>query len=1435
MKPTEKLPIEEYKEIIKQAVAEHDVVVITAETGAGKSTQVPQYLMEAGHQVVVTQPRRLAARTVAARVAEELSYRLDQADQVGQTRGRLGDVVGYRTAFERKDSPDNKILFCTDGLQMVRELLGNQQTDVLVIDEVHEWNINIETLVAWTRQQISKGRKMKLVLMSATMEAEKLAKYYGEDTPVISVPGRLYPVSESQVGPRNMISKIQEMVKNGRNVLVFQPGKKEIAQTIEELEKAGVDAEILPLHGELTPEEQKRCFKSYGKPKVVVSTNVAQTSVTIPDIDAVVDSGMERRVELSDGIEGLYLKPISNADRMQRKGRAGRCKEGEYVLASEIDAEDRPDFPKAEIERSRLDQLVLRLASIGFDATELEFFHQPEKKVLEEAKCALHALGAMNENGEVTKVGRLMSKLPLSVQYSRMLVEAQKHNVTDDVLTLVSILEVGGLRAKGNEWKAYTQETESDLLAELDLWNAAQGKRNGELREMGIFSQSFYRAKELRKKLEGELRRNNLKQGSSGDRQAILKACVSGMVDHLYQNRGGDYRNGDSSYRQLARESVVQEGSEWIVGQPKDIQFKNRKGRLCILNLVGMATKVDPKWLIEVAPQLVSTKQERFGWNSEEGEVTADEVTIFNGNEVGRKPGVSAKPSEGSFGAMAEALINNANHLPETLVTVHENNRVLMEFSRDFYLRSEGKAKEIDSTDLKMHYAKLFENLGILSIKRLEQVIESGALRPEMLEVKLEDYISAEDQSRIEAENPSHLQVGGKSFAINYSKGWNGFERTIIMTIEELNSLADDETLSLPSGKSLTIKVSDKGYESLSATTIGDLKMKLEECRLKGAWAAFRQENAGESTHMTADTELPKLPAPKVFDAETGAMAYPANYNYYGDLRIDWFRSAEEAANNQERTEKQLQDMKQQVEEKMNFENYKAEAEAIAAELTTLIERINAEALHEDYGFTSSFDSDFNRLTGYNFRSTVNSVSCEPLKAKERLLAIKKELEDRFETAKQAKAEAEVRQAEIDKFVEAGEILVNFEAWHRRGGMSGNGDGWVIRPDGTLREADSNDVRRYKSDGTYTWNLVSEEELALKWACQTMRNVSGSSDFDVVKLPVGGCTLEQLAAIEQIESEIGAPQNAFGMNAEAATRIEKRMKAIREAIDRSHVLKQAPADLDYRALSGNWGIQVYEDQLQGGRIRADWNIPFTDNCEDREAQVVESLPCGDGILELLVYEKWGGINMNLRWRALREGEGQEIPEISPEEAEPVEAEKVIDAMAALRSKFGQTVDTGTTPELVKEPKKVAVSQEKPAEPDAPAVEKPAPRPLAEMAEKEIFEEYEGNERQIQEILETNPELDMIFRALETARVELTEAERKLESAITRRDRADLLTGKKAKQEKEKLKTAVDQLREERKAFKTRVKDLEQKTQSLQKIKDELEALRIRQAEIEQII
>ncbi|MBU2416168.1 DEAD/DEAH box helicase [Patescibacteria group bacterium] len=818
------LPIYGFKDQILEAVRDSGVVVITAETGAGKSTQVPQFLMEEGYQVVVTQPRRLAARTVSERVAEEVGC-------------RLGGRIGYRTGFERMDSRETQVLFCTDGLQLVREITGVGRAQVLVIDEVHEWNINIETLVAWARKQITEGWQVKVVLMSATLEADKLAAFYG-NVPVIEVPGRLFPVESKEDNDYNLISNIKKLVEENRNVLVFQPGKKEIAKTCDALEDCG--AIVLPLHGELDPADQKKCFQQYDQPKVVVATNVAQTSITIPDIDAVVDSGIERRVELADGIEGLYLKPISQADCQQRKGRAGRTKEGVYILCSDTSLSERPTFPTAEIERSRLDQLVLRLAAVGIDATELEFFHQPDRNTLADAKRTLHALGAMTDNGQVTKIGRLMAKLPVSVQFARMIVEAEQYGVVGDVVTLAAILEIGGIRDRSEKWRQFTQEKESDLLAELDLWKITQGKPAKELPEYGIFKKSYFRVKELRRKLFDSIR-GRIDYYSVDDREAVKRACVAGMVDHLYQNKYGEYQNGSGGTRQKARESVVTGSPDWVVGLPKDIQFKNRRGCLCTLNLVSMVTKVDPTWLVEVAPQLVKIEEGLSPYfNVEQDSCFSTTRTHFNGQMV-KEEKVGTPEHEKAADVFADwfagALAAESGDVSEALKGAVEYNRQIQKQARGLNIRADETIFKIMSQSEWKEWL-VAERLN--GARRVFEITNLSAIQ--LLE------LDSELVAKVLADNPDTVNIEGIILTIEYGKEYydSAYCRTNVE--EEFARQVKTEVVVLPGGRTVDIRCGEH-----SAKTFAELVEKLETSRIKRCWSDKRSEL--EHTSWISDPE----------------------------------------------------------------------------------------------------------------------------------------------------------------------------------------------------------------------------------------------------------------------------------------------------------------------------------------------------------------------------------------------------------------------------------------------------------------------------------------------------------------------------------------------------------------------------------------------------
>ncbi|MFA5131507.1 MAG: helicase-related protein [Patescibacteria group bacterium] len=809
----QKLPVDSYRAQIINSVINNSVVIITAETGAGKSTRVPQFLLDEGYSLVVTQPRRLAARSVAKRVAQERNC-------------ELGSEIGFRTAYEKQDGPNTRCLFVTDGLALVRELMGTHRHQILVLDEVHEWNLNMEVLVAWSKRQIESGVEFKLVIMSATLEAEKLSLYFN-NAPVISIPGRCYPVEE-QVSSGNMGQDISSLLKEGRNVLAFQPGKKEIGELWSQLESYGLNAEILPLHGELEADEQDRVFRSYSRPKCVIATNVAQTSITIEDIDAVVDGGTERRIELNEGVEGLFLKAISLADRAQRKGRAGRCREGVYIDCCPTDDENRLAFPEAEILRVRLDQTVLRLAEAKIDAEELNFFHQPPQDQIHEAKQALRALGCMDESGLVTAIGRQVSRLPISVQYGRMVIAAEKYGVVDDIIDIAAILEQGGVTARkvtiGDDvmdavdlWRPAfcPKEEDSDPMAQLAVFRGARNMSNEERRLKGVFVKAYHQARDRRQLLANALKGKISSFQSSGKREDILKALCAGMVEHLYQGSWSDYRNGDGYSRRLSNESIVN-GKNWIVGQPFDLA--TRRG---IFRLVTMATNVDTSWLVEVAPQLAKVEEgvsPKF--DSEKDVCVSTRQTFFNDMLV------------------KEEVLETPDH-PEA-AKIFGNwlvNKLSYGYSIDNYEFAAAdneiikRAKELNRRAGEKIFVYPFERSEWQEFVSLKLVSAKC-----LAEIKVEDFlltnIDAELEAKVLADNPDSILVNGEEISVNY----NNNQAAIRINAEQAKNQIG--TLSLAGGRQLRLYVDS--YTSFDS--FDEVNVYFENRRLEEAWRIKESE-----------------------------------------------------------------------------------------------------------------------------------------------------------------------------------------------------------------------------------------------------------------------------------------------------------------------------------------------------------------------------------------------------------------------------------------------------------------------------------------------------------------------------------------------------------------------------------------------------------------
>ena len=614
------LPTREFASEIVNAIDENQVTILTAETGAGKSTQVPQYLAEHGYsRIIVTQPRILAARNLTLRVREEWAERNTEDSS---------EIIGYRTAHERDDSGKSKILYCTDGLQLVRELtgIGTNPGQILVLDEVHEWNENMEVLVAWAKKRVLEDPKFKVLVMSATFDVESLAEYFG-GAAIFRIPGRHFEVKK-RTGEDILSELFIQLETPGRNILTFLPGKSEIQDVsdaiIKKADKAGVP--VIPLHSQLEMEEQQKAFGKYKNGKIILSTNIAQTSVTIDDIDMVIDSGLERRSEVRNGVEGLFISQTSQADCLQRAGRAGRTKPGEYILAAYdtmpcLPFEERPEYPTPEILRKHIDRLTLRLANIGIDIETLDFYHDPSKAAIKRAKRTLVALGALTKTSEITGIGREMERFPVQSNYARMLVEVGKYSaeVKAKLATIIAIAEIDGIVKSGTlytGWRRFTSQTKSDLLAQYDVLLAIESGQIDEEKyeDLGIIYKNVLKARETEERLLRDL--NVEKSGqkiTKTEEESLMKSIVAGQIDQLWTL--GDRRlyeniyNGDK--REISSGSVVK-SYNLIAATAFDLQIPTPSGELEVLHLIQGATAVKTDWLFELAPHMFKLGQTKI-------------------------------------------------------------------------------------------------------------------------------------------------------------------------------------------------------------------------------------------------------------------------------------------------------------------------------------------------------------------------------------------------------------------------------------------------------------------------------------------------------------------------------------------------------------------------------------------------------------------------------------------------------------------------------------------------------------------------------------------------------------------------------------------------------------------------------------------------------
>ena len=675
------LPITACKDQIVAAIRDHQVVVIAGETGSGKTTQIPKMCLEAGlgieAKIGCTQPRRIAALSISRRIAEEL----------GASWGR---EVGCKIRFDDRSSPETYIKLMTDGI-LLAETQGDpllSEYNAIIIDEAHERSLNIDFLLGYLKGLLTKRPELKLIVTSATIDTQAFSKAFN-DAPIIEVSGRLYPVevvyapldpATEESGDLTYIDAAARTAEQitfqpeSGDVLVFMPGERDIRETRDLLESRLGDAvEIIPLFGRLSGGEQQRVFAPAARRKIVIATNIAETSLTIPGIRYVIDSGLARisRYNPRTRTRRLPIEPVAQSSANQRKGRSGRVQNGVCIrLYSEEDFASRPLFTQPEIQRANLAEVILRMKAFRLGEIEtFPFLNPPTPAAIQGGYQLLQELGALDEARELTQLGRDLARLPIDPTLGRMLLQAQHEHATRELLIIAAALSIQDPRerpldqkdAAANAHKRFV-DPRSDFLTLLNIWNAVHEQwetlrtQNQRRKFCKANFLSYLRMREwqdLHAQLHDALEELGtlLINESNAVYEAIHRSILAGLLGHIATRaernvyrasgnrqvmvfpasalfeRAAPARRPGRDPRKGARPNEVTKTNqpEWIVAGEMI-----ETSQLFARTLAG----IEPDWIVALAPHLCKTTFHNPHWSPEAGRVLVEEKTLLYGLEI---------------------------------------------------------------------------------------------------------------------------------------------------------------------------------------------------------------------------------------------------------------------------------------------------------------------------------------------------------------------------------------------------------------------------------------------------------------------------------------------------------------------------------------------------------------------------------------------------------------------------------------------------------------------------------------------------------------------------------------------------------------------------------------------------------------------------------
>src|SRR5690349_13859280 len=780
------LPISAMRAEIAAALRAYPVVIVSGETGSGKTTQLPKICLEAGRGIAGmighTQPRRIAARATAARVAQEL-------------KTELGGAVGYKIRFTEKVGQRSYIKVMTDGI-LLAETQGDRelrQYDSLIIDEAHERSLNVDFLLGYVKQLLPRRPDLKLIVTSATIDAERFSKHFG-GAPVIEVSGRLYPVEvryrpfgeeDDDSDINDAISDtVEDLARLGQgDVLVFLPGEREIREAAEALRKRHPPhTEILPLFARLSAEEQGRVFSAHGERRIVLATNVAETSLTVPGIRYVVDTGLARvkRYSYRSKVEQLRVENISQASATQRAGRCGRVASGVCVrLYAEDEFARRPAFTDPEVLRSSLANVILRMKSLGLSAVEeFPFIDPPSPKAIQDGYALLAELGAVDDANGLTETGRRLAKLPVDPRIARMVLAARSENALREVLVIASALSVQDPRERPAERAGAADEAQkrfddekSDFLSWLKLWKFFEdgihsGKSNRKLQQVcREHFLSYNRMREWRD-IHGQLKELVAELGwkvseTPATYAQIHRALLAGLLGNVGMKTEEGNFLGARGIRFWVHpgSGVGKKAGRWIMAA--EITETTRVYARCVAS-------IDPEWLEAVGAHLVKLHRYEPHWEKKAAHVAAFErgtlygLPLYTGRRMHYGP---MDPVESRKIFIRQALVEGDY---ETRAPFFAHNRRLVREIEQLEHKSRRPDVLVDDELIHAFYDNLVPE-GIHNGADFDRWRrEAEGANPRLLFLKREDLMRHQAAGISTEQSPHQLEMAGRTFALDY-------------------------------------------------------------------------------------------------------------------------------------------------------------------------------------------------------------------------------------------------------------------------------------------------------------------------------------------------------------------------------------------------------------------------------------------------------------------------------------------------------------------------------------------------------------------------------------------------------------------------------------------------------------------------------------------